>query len=92
MEWKWHCEGCSKGIKGGVDVDENIDTLMLWFAENVTAAMSHPEDIDRGLQKLSKADVYLGRVRRRQNYKLWKYAKDTLAAMSIVRRYPNRNS
>jgi replication factor C large subunit len=87
----FRADSVSNARKALMDVDENIDALMLWFAENVTAAMSHPEDIDRGLQRLSKADVYLGRVRRRQNYKLWKYAKDTIAAMSIARRYPNRN-
>jgi replication factor C large subunit len=43
------------------------------------------------MQNLSRADVYLGRVRRRQNYKLWKYAKDELAAVSIARKHPNRN-
>ncbi len=73
------------------DVDESIDTLMLWFAENLTVAMSHPEDIDRGMDYLSRADLYLGRVRRRQNYKLWSYAKDLMAALSIARRHPNQN-
>ncbi len=84
--------GTLKNAKSALmDVDENIDTLMLWFTENITTAMSHPEDIDRGMQYLSKADVFLGRVRRRQNYKLWKYAKDELAAVSISRKHPNRN-
>ncbi len=73
------------------DVDERIDTLMLWFSENLTIAMSHPDDIDRGMDYLSRADVYLGRVRRRQNYKLWGYAKDTLSALSIARRHPNQS-
>jgi len=73
------------------DADESIDSLMLWFSENLTVAMSHPDDINRGMEYLSRADLYLGRVRRRQNYKLWRYAKDLIAALGIARRHPNQN-
>ncbi|MGA1820378.1 MAG: replication factor C large subunit [Thermoplasmatota archaeon] len=91
MELVFRAGSIAEARKALMEVDENIDTLVLWFAENLNVSMSHPEDIDRGLQRLSRSDVYLGRVQRRQNYKLWKYAKDTLATLSIARRYPNRN-
>ncbi|MGA1793537.1 MAG: replication factor C large subunit [Thermoplasmatota archaeon] len=91
MELVFRAGSISEARRALMDADENIDTLMLWFAENLNVSMSHPEDIDRGMQRLSRSDVYLGRVTRRQNYKLWKYAKDTLATLSIARRYPNRN-
>lgn len=73
-----------------MDVDEDISSLVLWFSENITNAMSHHEDIDRGMNSLSKADVFLGRVRRRQNYKLWSYAKDHLASIGIARQNPDQ--
>jgi replication factor C large subunit len=91
LEKVFRAGNVSNARRALMDVDENIDTLVLWFTENITSAMSHPEDIERGMQKLSKADLFLGRVRRRQNYKLWKYAKDTLATVSIARKHPNRN-
>ncbi|HHD15894.1 MAG TPA: replication factor C large subunit [Euryarchaeota archaeon] len=75
-----------------MELDETIDTLMLWMSENIPNVMSHPRDLDSAYQLLSRSDVYLGRVRRRQNYKLWSYAKDTLAALSIVRRHPGRRA
>jgi len=91
MELVFRAGSISDARRALMDVDENIDTLMLWFAENLNVSMSHPEDIDRGMQRLSRSDVYLGRVTRRQNYKLWKYAKDTIATLSMARKYPNRN-
>jgi replication factor C large subunit len=71
------------------DVDEDISSLVLWFSQNLTCAMSHPEDVSRGMESISKADIFLGRVRRRQNYKLWSYAKDNLAAICLARKHPN---
>ncbi|MGA1872314.1 MAG: replication factor C large subunit [Thermoplasmatota archaeon] len=91
MELVFRAGSINDARRALMDVDENIDTLMLWFAENLNVSMSHPEDMDRGMQRLSRSDLYLGRVRRRQNYKLWKYAKDTLATLSTVRKFPNRN-
>ena len=72
------------------DVDVDINTLLLWMAENVPVAMGHPADLDRAYAILSRSDVYLGRVRRRQNYKLWSYAKDTIAALPIAKHFPQR--
>ncbi len=72
------------------DMDEDINTLMLWMAENVPVEMGHPADLDRAYAVLSRADVYLGRVRRKQNYKLWSYAKDTIATLPISKHFPQR--
>ncbi|MBN1390851.1 MAG: replication factor C large subunit [Candidatus Thermoplasmatota archaeon] len=91
LDMVYKASSISEARKALMETDENIDTMVLWFAENLQVSMSHPEDIDRGMQRLSLTDIHLGRVARRQNYKLWKYAKDTLATLSIARRYPNRN-
>lgn len=73
-----------------MEVDEDINSLKLWIAQNVTVVMDHPVDLDLAYGFLSRSDVFLGRVRRRQNYKLWSYAKDFLAAIPIARKHSNR--
>jgi replication factor C large subunit len=73
-----------------MEVDEDINSLKLWVAENIPVVMLHPEDLDMAYGSLSRSDVYLGRVRRRQNYKLWSYAKDTLATIPHARKHSNR--
>jgi replication factor C large subunit len=76
-------------IKGMESVDEDIGSLILWMSENVEVAMSHPEDIDRAMQLLSKADIFLGRVRRNQDFGLWNYARKLMAALSLARKHPH---
>ncbi len=75
--------------KGMESVDEDIGSLILWMSENVDVVMSHPEDMDRAMQLLSRADIYLGRVRRNQDFGLWNYARKLMAALSIARKHPH---
>jgi len=70
--------------------DNAPDMMLLWLAENIHSEMSHPEDLARGMDHLSRADVFLGRVRRRQNYRLWTYANDMMASVSSARRHPKK--
>ncbi len=62
------------------DLDETPDTLLSWLDENLPHAYTDPLDIMNGYEALSRADVYLGRVRKRQYYRLWAYANDMMTA------------
>ena len=64
-------------------LDETPEDVILWVDENLPtqfAEKADPEnpgvnrDIREGYETLVRADRYLGRVRRRQNYHLWRYA------------------
>lgn len=67
-----------KARKSTTNLDESPETLILWIDENMPVEYRRPDDLSRGYSALSKSDVYLGRVRRRQNYGLWSYAKDMM--------------
>lgn len=54
-------------------LDETPDDLIAWIDENISLEYAG-EELYKGYQLLSTADIFLGRVRRRQYYKLWKYA------------------
>ncbi len=56
------------------DLDENPDFTLKWIDENIPRQYEKPEDLEKGFEQLSKADIYLGRVRNRQEYGLWRYA------------------
>ena len=62
------------------DVDETPDHIMLWMDENLPHEYKDPGDLVRGYEKLSKADIFLGRVHRRQYYGMWSYAGDMMSA------------
>ena len=54
-------------------LDESPEDLISWVDENLPRAYAG-EDLFQGFERLARADVFLGRVRIRQNYGLWRYA------------------
>ena len=58
------------------DISEDPDTIMKWVDENVPIVYRDPEDLKRAYQVLSRADVFLSRVTRRQYFGLRSYVTD----------------
>lgn len=54
-------------------LDESPEDVIHWVEENVPLEYSGIELVN-AYGALSRADIFLGRVRRRQYYRLWKYA------------------
>ena len=63
----------SEAVKIAWTLDESPEDLVHWVDENLPQVYN-AGDLARGYDRLSRADVFLGRVRRRQNYGLWRYA------------------
>jgi replication factor C large subunit len=55
-------------------IDESPEDLINWIDENLPISYKKDTDLVAGYIMLSRADQFLGRVRRRQNYRLWRYA------------------
>ncbi|MCD5425675.1 MAG: replication factor C large subunit [Methanosarcinaceae archaeon] len=55
-------------------LDENPEDLIHWIDENLPFQYANKDDVQFGYKYLSSADRFLGRVKRRQNYGMWKYA------------------
>lgn len=62
-----------EALNATYDLDENPEDLIGWVDENLPREYTD-DDLERGFEVLSKADVYLGRVRRRMDYGMWRYA------------------
>ncbi|AAB90051.1 replication factor C large subunit [Archaeoglobus fulgidus] len=54
-------------------LDESPEDVIHWVDENLPLEYSGVELVN-AYEALSRADIFLGRVRRRQFYRLWKYA------------------
>lgn len=61
------------------ETDETPDDVLLWLDENVPYAYRERAALQEALFWLGRADVLLGRVRRRQQYGLWSYAYELMA-------------
>jgi replication factor C large subunit len=62
------------------DADVDPETAILWIDENLPYEYRESGDLVRGYEKLSRADIFLGRVHRRQYYGMWSYASEMMTA------------
>ncbi|MBR7123911.1 MAG: replication factor C large subunit [Candidatus Methanomethylophilaceae archaeon] len=62
-----------------MDVDEDTDMVMLWVDENMPYEYKDRGDLVRGYERLSRADIFMGRIRRRQYYGFLRYASDMMS-------------
>jgi replication factor C large subunit len=54
-------------------LDESPEDIIVWIDENLPLEYEG-EELFKAYLVLSRADIFLGRVRRRQFYRLWRYA------------------
>lgn len=62
------------------DLDENPSELIVWVDENLPREYDDARELLDGYRWLAKADIYLGRVTKRQWYRSWTYARDAMTA------------
>jgi replication factor C large subunit len=73
-------------------LDESPEDLIHWVDENLPYQYTSKgedmltSDIIQGYAYLSRADRFLGRVRRRQNYRMWRYANVLMIGGTVVSR------
>jgi replication factor C large subunit len=86
---------CKKALEAARGLDESPEDLVHWIDENLpfqyASKDGNLEDIKTGFSYLSRADLYLGRVKKRQNYGMWRYASMLMVcgvAVSKTRPYP----
>jgi replication factor C large subunit len=73
-------------------LDADPQLVILWIAENLPKEYIDRYDMLKGYKALSKADVFLGRTFKCQNYCLWSYASDMMnggVATAKTHSYPN---
>ncbi len=66
-------ENATDALRASYDLDESPEDLIHWIDENLPLAYEGV-DLCNGYESLSRADIFLGRVKVRQNYGLWRYA------------------
>ncbi|MGV9168373.1 MAG: replication factor C large subunit [Promethearchaeia archaeon] len=66
--------------------DVNYDDLLLWLEENLHLQLRKKRELEAGLNAVSNADLFLGRIMRDQEWKLLSYVYDFLSAGIAVSR------
>ena len=75
-----------------MDADVDPETAIHWIDENLPYERADHGDLVRGYEKLARADVFLGRVSRRQYYGMWSYAGDMMTAGVSVSKMSGKTS
>jgi replication factor C large subunit len=73
--------------------DVEPEMLLLWINENISREYLDIEDLVRGYDAISKADVIFGRVKKGRSYDLWSYACDLMSGgVSLVKTHTYGNT
>ncbi len=71
-----YAEARKAAFSSGVD----HDTLKLWIAQNLPAVCEKPFDLAEGYEKLSRADIFDGRIKRQQYWGYLRYSSDLMTS------------
>lgn len=79
----------ARSALSGVDVDSEF--LMKWIEENIANEYEDADDISAAFDRLSRADVFYGRIRKRQCWDFLKYVNDLMGAgIALSKKSPYR--
>jgi replication factor C large subunit len=62
------------------NVDKDPQEIFWWIEQNIVNEYEKPEEIARAFEMLSRADLFLQRIKRRQDWKFEKYMIDLMTA------------
>ena len=68
------------------EADVDYESLLLWLEQNVHLHLRSTKELDLGFEALSLGDLTLGRIMRKQNWKLLSYVYDFLSAGVAISR------
>jgi replication factor C large subunit len=80
----------ARNARFSVDVDSEM--LMKWIEENIPRQFTDVNEINSAFNELSKADVFNGRIRKRQHYGFLRYSSDLMSVgVSLSKEKPNKS-
>ena len=71
-------------LESSSNINENPETTIHWFDENIPLIYKDTDELHEAYDLLSKADIFLGRVHKRQDYGMWKYANTLICGVGSI--------
>lgn len=73
-----------KTLRSLYDKDFTTEDYLMWIDENLPEEAQDPEDLMRAYDLLSKADLFTGRVFKKQHFAFKRYAEELGAGVSVM--------
>jgi replication factor C large subunit len=70
----FHAKSIKDAWASTENIDVDIDTFFNWVLDNAPQQLTDPEDLERAMDFLAKADLYFARMKRMQRWNLLRYA------------------
>jgi replication factor C large subunit len=61
-------------------LDMPPEDVLAWIDENMPKMLADPADLAEAYEAIARADIFLGRTKRRQAYGMWRYVSDMMTA------------
>ncbi len=85
-------ESANDAYKAIFDIDKDPEEMIQWISENVHHEYTRPEELEKAYYYLSRSGLFLSRVRRLQDYNMWKYASLLMTAGVFVSKSGKRHT
>ncbi|MDP2717223.1 MAG: hypothetical protein Q8P02_00610, partial [Candidatus Micrarchaeota archaeon] len=77
----------SEAVAAQDDSDTDFDLFSRWLEENIPVEYETPQDVAKAFDALSRASVFAARIRRRQNWQLYKFQRAlALAGVGLAKK------
>lgn len=76
----FYAKDCTEAKRAINSAGVDSDMLFQWIYENAPYQLTDPRDLVEAMEALAEADVYRGRIRATQNWKLLRYVFDFMTA------------
>ncbi len=79
-------------IKAFDNIQENFDRCFMWLEENISKEYIEVIDLDKGVQALSRADIFRGRITKWQHWRFLVYVNLWLTAgVALAKKEKNKS-
>ncbi len=70
----FHAKTIKEAWASTENIDVDIDTFFDWVLDNVPQQLTDPEDLERAMDFLARADLYFTKIKKMQRWNLLRYA------------------
>ncbi|WXG45836.1 MAG: replication factor C large subunit [Candidatus Atabeyarchaeum deiterrae] len=87
----FHSENLRQAVSSVESLDMDQDMIIQWIYENIPKEFADPSELSQAFYMLSRADIFLGRIRKNQDWGLLSYVYELMSGgVALARKIPSK--